>query len=93
MTVKDRQLFMEMHGDIKQILSDNASFKKTLYGNGKPGVTDRLMRVETRQDDCQTSSTARRNAHDKRMTLRVAAASIVCSGLTSFAIYLLNRSG
>ena len=87
MTVRQTELFMEMHADIKTMLSDNVAIKKTLYGNGKPGLNDRMTVAETRQNDCQTSTRAR----STRLAIQVSVAAIVCSCATSFILFYLSR--
>ena len=53
MTNDDRdKIIMEMHADIKTLLSKVADHGKTLYGNGVPGVLSRVQAVEQRQTDC-----------------------------------------
>ena len=49
MTETEKQI-KEMHGMMCVIVSDTKAMKKTLYGNGQPGVTDRLTIQEQKME-------------------------------------------
>jgi len=43
---KTEEQIQEIHGMVKVLVSDSMAMKKTLYGNGRPGLTDRTTRLE-----------------------------------------------
>jgi hypothetical protein len=69
---RDEKL-MQMHGMLSSLTPMVKDHHATLYGNGQPGVKDRLIAVETKMSTARSS----------RMTT-IAAASICLSALTLF---------
>lgn len=46
MTQEDRDMLIETHSIVKDL-------KKSVYGNGRPGMVDRLIAVEVAHTECQ----------------------------------------
>ena len=52
MTETENQI-KEIHGMMTVLVSDSTAVKKTLYGNGQPGVVKDLLEVQVNQRNCK----------------------------------------
>jgi len=59
--MSDHDILIKLQADVSLMLTDH---QRTLYGNGQPGLKDRMMAVESAQTDCPARRNARR---DNRM--------------------------
>jgi len=70
-----RRITFETYGIVKVLSGQVVDHHGTLYGNGQPGIKDRLVTVENNQDNCPARVAATK---DKRM-FYVAAISVFIS--------------
>ena len=45
-------LLLSMNAKLDTVCSESRDYRKTLYGNGQPGIAARLQQVETQQKGC-----------------------------------------
>ena len=52
---KRDELIMEMHGFLASLSNLANDLKKTVYGNGQPGLNDRVKELEINHQNCRTA--------------------------------------
>lgn len=84
MTETEKQI-KEMYGMMKVLVSDSIAIKKTIWGNGRPGMEKDVTVLKERQDNCP----ARKQAGRDKVTRVVAI--LMCSfGFVSTIISVIS---
>jgi hypothetical protein len=82
---RDKHL-MEMHADIREIKGLVIRHDHSLYGNGRPGLCQRMDQVEIQQRDCP----ARANMSAGMRSNRIAVVGVIMSVIMSVAAIVMG---
>jgi len=61
MAVDTEALIIEMHSQMGEVLAKVKDHHVTLYGNGQPGMRDKLVAIEQKQITCPARNRAKRD--------------------------------
>ena len=89
MTIEE--MIRDIHGNVEVLMSDNKAIKKTVYGNGQKGLSDRTTILEQaiiallkEQTECPAREEYTNKARRERTSLLVAAAAVIIAVVAIF---------
>lgn len=89
-TAEERQMLVEMHGDIKSLMGLVKRHDHSLYGNGQPGLCQRVQEMEHNQRDCPARSAYSMGARHGKAALWISGGSLLVAVAGLLIGYLLK---
>lgn len=87
MTPSERDaMLQDIHTKLEVFCNDVAGHKRTLYGNGQPGLVSRVNVIETKQNECPARTAYKR---DNKMFVVAVCSMLVTAG--SFFWMVITR--
>lgn len=79
MTVEDRKMLRETHDAVLGMTQMVRDHHVTLFGNGRPGLRDRVLTIEQAREACPARLSATRAAVEQKRALAVALLAVAVS--------------